>query len=241
MCLLVKSPSNKKLMNQRWIWSVMLLLLPFPLLSQQGELGNWLMYFGANKVSDKISLHTEAQYRNHEVVPNTIEQLLLRTGVNYHINPNAFATVGYANITSHVYESEQSNPESTEHRIWQQFIMTNNVGRVKFEHRYRTEQRWVNDTDLRHRFRYRIMAFIPLNNMKIEPKTWFLGLYDEVFVNAERTRFDRNRLYGALGYQLNKTTGVQVGMLHQETQAFGKWYLQFACVFNPDLRRKAEE
>lgn len=214
--------------------------MPLSLLAQQEETGNWLMYFGMNKVSDKFSIHTEAQYRNHTVAPVNIEQLLFRIGLNYHFSDKASVTGGYGYIAGHQFESEQTNPESEEHRIWQQFILTNNIGRVKFEHRHRVEQRWVND-DYHNRFRYRLMLFVPLNKPKIEKGALFIGLYDEVFVNGKQTFFDRNRLYGALGYQFHKTVGVQVGMLYQQVNDFGKWYLQFALVFNPDFRNANNE
>jgi len=215
----------------------LLLILPALIFAQQDKTGNWLMYFGMNKLSDKFSLHTEIQYRNHTLIPNNTEQLLLRTGLNFHFSDRAFASAGYAYIPSYMYESEQKTPETEEHRIWQQFILTNKIARVKFEHRYRIEQRWVN-RDYRSRFRYRLMLFIPINNKKIEEKTVFLGLYDEVFINSKETFFDRNRLYGALGYQFNKKTSLQVGMMHQQVNRFGKWYLQMALIFNTDLRKK---
>lgn len=212
-------------------------LLPTILVAQNDDVGNWIMYFGANKISDKFSLHTEIQYRNHTLIPNNTEQWLLRTGINYHFAPNAIATAGIALIPSYVFESEQSDPETVENRLWQQFILTNKVGRVKFEHRYRLEQRWVND-DYRNRFRYRVMLFIPLNKTSMEPGAIFLGLYDEIFINDEPVFFDRNRLYGALGYQFSKTTSAQVGLLNQRVNAFNKYYLQFAVVYNPDFRKK---
>ncbi|WP_457611260.1 DUF2490 domain-containing protein [Lutibacter sp.] len=217
--------------------SLILLILPFTLLAQQEEVGNWLMYFGTNKISDKYSIHTEIQYRNYTITPNNTEQLLLRTGLNYHLSKRATVTAGYAYIPSYVYESEQKSPETEEHRIWQQFILTNKIGNVKFEHRYRIEQRWVNQ-DYRNRLRYRLMLFVPLNKPVIEEGSLFLGLYDEIFINTKETFFDRNRLYGALGYQYNKATSLQVGMMHQQVNNTGKWYLQFALVFNTDLRNK---
>lgn len=217
--------------------SLILLILPFSLLAQQEEVGNWLMYFGTNKISDKYSIHTEIQYRNYTITPNNTEQLLLRTGLNYHFSDRATVTAGYAYIPSYIYESEQKSPETEEHRIWQQFILTNKIGRVKFEHRYRIEQRWVNQ-DYKNRLRYRLMLFLPLNKPKIEKGSVFLGLYDEIFINTKETFFDRNRLYGALGYQYNKTTSMQVGMMHQQVNNIGKWYLQFALVFNTDLTNK---
>ena len=207
----------------------------------QDVAGNWLMYFGTNKIADDWSIHSEIQYRNHTVEPVNIEQLLLRTGVNYHINKNAAVTLGYGFIPSYVFESEQSEPESTEHRIFQQLILINKIDRIKFEHRYRIEQRWVSnetvENDYRNRFRYRLMAFIPLNKPEITTGTFFLGIYDEIFMNTKQTFFDRNRLYAALGYQFNKTTQAQVGYLRQTVNAFGKDYLQVGLVFNPDFRK----
>jgi hypothetical protein len=202
-------------------------------------MGNWLMYFGSNRLSNKISIHSEVQYRNHTVEPVNTEQLLLRAGVNFHLANNATLTAGYGYVAGHVFESEQTTPESEESRIWQQFILTNKVGVVKFEHRYRLEQRWVNK-DYKNRYRYRLMLFVPLNKKAIEKGTLFLGIYDEIFINGQQTLFDRNRLYGAIGYQLTKNTGVQVGLLRQNVNDFGKTYLQFALVFNPDLRGTEE-
>ncbi len=215
---------------------LILFLLPYTLFAQQQEVGNWLMYFGMNKVSEKISIHTEVQYRNHTAAPINIEQLLLRTGVNYHFSDKAFVSTGYAYIASHQFESEQTQPESEEHRIWQQFISTNNIGRIKFEHRYRIEQRWIN-SDYKNRFRYRLMLFVPLNKPKIEKGSLFVGLYDEIFINGKQAFFDRNRLYGALGYQFHKNSSIQLGMMNQRVSSFGKWYLQFALIFNPDFRK----
>ena len=39
--------------------------------------GAWYMYFGTNKVSEKWSIHTEAQFRFYETTSN-FNQLLLR-------------------------------------------------------------------------------------------------------------------------------------------------------------------
>ncbi len=210
-------------------------MLSGSLFAQQNEFGNWLMYFGTNRISDDWSIHSEIQYRNHTIEPINIEQLLLRTGLNHHVAKNAIITVGYAYVASHDFESEQKAPESKEHRIFQQLILTNKVSRLKFEHRYRLEQRWVND-DFRNRIRYRLMLFLPLNKPEITKGTFFLGLYDEIFLNTERVFFDRNRLYGALGYQFNKSTQVQLGYLRQRVNDFGKDYLQVGLVFNPDFR-----
>ncbi|GJM35854.1 MAG: hypothetical protein DHS20C18_48550 [Saprospiraceae bacterium] len=216
---------------------ILLAMLSSPLLAQQDKLGNWLMYFGTNRLSDNWSIHSEIQYRNHTLEPVNIEQLLLRTGLNYHMAKNAIVTFGYGYIASHDFESEQKAPESKEHRIFQQLILTNKISRLKFEHRFRVEQRWIN-SNYKNRIRYRLMAFLPLNKPTITEGTVFLGIYDEIFLNTKAIIFDRNRLYGALGYQFNETVQVQLGYLYQRVNDFGKSYLQVGLVFNPDFRKE---
>ena len=206
-----------------------------PAFSQGEDLGNWLMYFGTNRISDNWSIHSEIQHRNHTVKFGNIEQLLLRTGVNYHLSSSAILTGGLGYIDSYVFESPQDGPETSEWRFFQQMILINQVGRLKFEHRYRLEQRWVN-SDFRHRVRYRFMAFLPLNKPQITKGSVFFALYDEIFLNTEQTFFDRNRFYLALGYQISPISQIQVGWMRQQVNDFGKNYLQLGFVFNPDLR-----
>ena len=224
-------------MNQKIKNCIRIFLLGSLIGFSQQDNGNWLMYFGTNKISEKFSIHSEFQYRNHTISPTNIEQLLLRTGLNYHFKPNASATFGYAHIGNHVYESVRKSPETEEHRIWQQLLTTNNIGRVKFEHRYRLEERFA-ETDFKIRFRYRLMLFVPLNRPKIETGTMYLGVYDEIFINDKATFFDRNRLYGGLGYQHADNIHFQIGVLRQETQTASKTFLQFGLIFNTDLRTK---
>jgi len=85
--------------------------------SQEDKVGNWLMYFGTNRISDNFSIHTEIQFRNYTITPNNVKQLLLRVGLNYHFSAKGIATAGYAYIPSYVYESEQNSQEFEEHRI----------------------------------------------------------------------------------------------------------------------------
>lgn len=222
-------------MSIRIITFFILLISSMNVVAQEDQLGNWIMYFGQNRIHDKWSIHSEVQYRNHTVAPN-IEQLLLRTGLRHHFTKNFAALIGYGFIPSYDLDAGIGNPRTKEHRIYQEFIITQVIGRLNFEHRYRIEQRWV-EKDYRSRFRYRLFFTIPLNHATMEDKTVFLAFYDELFVNGKKTFFDRNRLYGALGYRFNSKTNVQFGLLNQQVNDFDKWYLQFAVIFNPDLRK----
>ncbi|MHA7830767.1 MAG: DUF2490 domain-containing protein [Flagellimonas sp.] len=199
----------------------------------EDELGAWYMYFGMNKVSERFSLHTEAQFRYYEPTSN-FNQMLLRTGLNYHINPNAIATAGYAYIqTDTSFEDIMDQVDSREHRIFEQFILRDKVWEFLFEHRYRLEQRFFDFgdvTDTQHRARYRIQMTLPLTN------TFFLNFYDELFINLQDNLFDQNRLYGAIGVNITENSSVQLGYLRNQFANAVYDRLQFAVFYNPDLR-----
>ncbi|MEO9511484.1 MAG: DUF2490 domain-containing protein [Flavobacteriaceae bacterium] len=201
--------------------------------SGEDEWGAWYMYFGTNKISNRLSIHTEAQFRFYETT-NNFNQLLLRTGLNYHINPNAIGTAGYGYIsTDGTFEESAGEINAKEHRIFEQFILKNKVWELLFEHRYRLEQRFLDfgdRTDTQHRARYRIQVTLPLTD------TFFLNFYDELFINLQDDLFGQNRLYGALGIHITENSSVQFGYLRNQFTSAVFDRLQIGFFFNPDLR-----
>lgn len=199
----------------------------------EDKLGTWHMYFGTNRVSEKWSIHTEGQLRYYEHAKN-FNQLLLRTGMNYHIGPDAIATLGYGYIaTDATFEEFPGETDSREHRIFQQFILKNQVGKFAFEHRYRLEQRFLDfgdRSDLQHRARYRLQVTFPLTD------NFFLNFYDEIFINLQDEMFGQNRLYGAVGANITENLSVQAGYLKNHFSSAHFDRLQFGVFYNPDLR-----
>lgn len=199
----------------------------------ENEFGAWYMYFGTNKISERFSIHTEAQFRFYETTSN-FNQLLLRTGLNYHINPSAIATGGYGYISTDTSFMEFPGEVNTkEHRIFQQFILKNKVWEFLFEHRYRLEQRFLDfgdRTDTQHRARYRIQLTLPLTD------TFFLNFYDELFINLQNNLFGQNRLYAALGVHITTNSSVQFGYLRNQFSSAVFDRLQIGFFYNPDLR-----
>ncbi len=202
----------------------------------EDDTGAWYMYFFNTRFDDsQWGMQGDFQYRNWDL-GGDLEQLLLRGGITWTtLNKVATFTFGYGNITSGTFGSSSST--SHESRIYQEALIRQPLGeRVKLRHRFRFEQRWVEDQDFRTRFRYAIFADIPLTNKNIVPGTWYLAFYNEVFVNLEQDigrgrsvdTFDRNRLYGALGYSLTDTLKVQGGYMHQSTSSVDKGQLQLS-------------
>lgn len=209
--------------------------------SPPGTVGSWLMFTNQTRLTERFSIHIEGQYRSYEPLPAT-EQVLARTGLNFHINKTASASIGYGYIVNYAFDKELlPGTQSIENRIWQQFTLRNNIGRILFDHRYRLEQRWIQSkTTARYldRIRYALRITVPINKKEIEKNALFISAYNELFIHFSNTPFDRNRLYGALGFQFLNNANIQVGCLAQTVNTLTKPYLQIGLTYNIDLRKK---
>ncbi len=189
------------------------LILPHSGQAQESDLGNWLIYIGNKQINTKWNLHHEVQYRNYDAIGD-LEQLLLRTGFGYSFNDSKNnLLLGYGFIHSENHGENTNDKVSVdEHRIFQQFISKQSVGQLNLQHRYRFEQRFV-ESDFKLRFRYFLGATMPLS--KAEDNKFYLSAYNEIFLNSKTAIFDRNRLYGGLGYNLNKNIRIELGYMNQ--------------------------
>ena len=156
------------------------LALPYLLNAQDSNFGNWLIYIGNKKINSKWNIHNEVQYRNYDAIED-LEQLLLRTGLGYTFNEaKNNVLLGYGYILSENYVNNTNDKISVnEHRIFQQFISNQNMGNVKLSHRYRFEQRFVED-DFKMRFRY----FLSLNIPFKKSSPFYFSAYNEIFLNT---------------------------------------------------------
>lgn len=198
--------------------------------------GAWYMYFWNTSFKESnFGLQGDVQYRNWNL-GGDLEQLLLRGGLTYTPeNTNVKFTLGYGHITSGAYGD--SNETSTESRVYQEALLPQNVGsRFYLTHRFRYEQRWVEGQDFRTRYRYNLFLNIPLNQPDLSQNSIYLALYNELFINGERSIgngnrvdfFDRNRFYSALGYSLRDNLKLQAGYMTQTTNAISKGQIQLS-------------
>jgi hypothetical protein len=211
---------------------LLLALVPVLVYGQDSQLGNWMIYFGNKKIGPKFNWHHEVQYRNYNAIGD-LEQLLLRTGIGYNLTENNNnVLLGYGYILSQNYTGDSEEKiDINEHRIYQQFITRQEISRVDVQHRYRFEQRWVEE-DFRMRFRYFLSLNIPLNHKDMIEKTVYLSSYNEIFLNTEDNIFDRNRLYGGLGYKLNNNIRFELGYMNQFFGNAGRDQLNIVAFVN---------
>ena len=218
--------------------NILLLMISIPLLFpssakaqiDEEKLGAWYMYFFNTTFKDSSwGIQGDLQYRNWNIAGD-LEQLLVRGGITYKPkNTNVKLTLGYGNVTTGSYGSDNST--ASESRIYQEALFPIQFGkRIYTNHRYRYEQRFVDSQDFRTRYRYNLFLNVPLNKAAMEANTLYLALYNEIFINGQRNIgngksveiFDRNRFYAALGFMLKKNLKIQCGLMNQTTNNWKK-------------------
>ncbi|MDO6595721.1 DUF2490 domain-containing protein [Oceanihabitans sp. 2_MG-2023] len=211
---------------------IFILVLPFVASSQESNLGNWLIYIGNKKLNNTWNIHHEVQYRNYDAIGD-LEQLLLRTGLGYTFNESKNnILLGYGYILSENYIGETDEKVTVnEHRIFQQFTSKQNIGKLKLNHRYRFEQRFVED-DFKMRVRYFLGFNYPLQNKEEGKNPLYLSAYNEVFLNTESDVFDRNRVYGGLGYKFSENLKLELGYMNQFFENSGRDQINLIAFVN---------
>jgi hypothetical protein len=192
------------------------LIIAFTASAQNNKTGTWGI---ATVLMPGDSVHrwggySELQVRTNGAGFSQFQYYEAKAGISYDLDRYFTALIGGGRYTTYDYNNVGAGPTTIEARMWEQMSVSQYLSRIKLEHRYRVEQRWLNGI-YRNRFRYRLNMFVPLNSKKIEAKTWFVSVFDEIFLNNKEPNFERNRISAALGYQLDKKWIVQAGWINQ--------------------------
>ena len=199
--------------------------------AQQSNVSGWLASFNTIRLKGPLSLHFDGQLRSTDQVKQ-VQTILLRPGLNYHINKQFVASLGYAYIGNR-RTVDMVDGLAPEHRIWQQLLIAYPIGVVSLSHRFRLEQRFISRSfvqnnsletdgyDYANRVRYFARGIIPFNGEKGFQKGMFAALQNEIFVNFGDKRtvngkfFDQNRAYAAVGYRLKPAVDLEAGYMNQ--------------------------
>ena len=191
----------------------------------------WFSYVGNHALNDRWGLHLEAVLRRSDWVAKD-QQILLRGGINYYLNKQVTLTAGYCFVETYPYGEFAAKSSFPEHRLWEQFQYKSQTGKVELVNRLRLEQRFVHSPALQadstyaagdavytNRFRVLNRISIPFKGKTIEDKSFYLSLYDELFVNFGKkvgmNIFDQNRAYAAIGYKIPKVGRLEIGYMLQ--------------------------
>ena len=102
---------------------------------------------------------------------------------------------------------------SNELRITQQFNITKKNDPIRFGHRFRAEQRILDDFTI-HRLRYRFAVDFPLNGLKVDiGEPYFISAMEALFSTGKATRPEwDHRTTTQIGWLLSKSFKLQFGL-----------------------------
>jgi hypothetical protein len=220
----------------KYIFSIAIYLLPLFCLAQNDRVQDhntiaWGQVFGTIKLNKDWSVLAEYQWRRTEGLKYW-QQSLARTAIQYQINNQLTAAIGYAWIETFPYGDHPiaANGTFPEHRIHEQVQLKNTFGKLGLTQRLRIEQRWLgrrvanpeNEREIEgytfsHRFRHMVRLQHPV--VQRESFNLYAAVADEIFVNAGKNvganTFDQNRLMAILGITVNKNVAIEAGYIKQ--------------------------
>ena len=212
-------------------------MIQITVIGQSNNVGTWFDYFGNQKINDKWNIQSDFQYRDYRFLGQR-NQFLARAGLGYNLKPqNHNLLLGYAYIATDAYDEFDNNTSTKiEHRIYQQYLYKNKVGSNSLTHRFRLEERFFpNEFGLRAR--YFISLQKPLGSKTIAKGNTYLSAYNELFVDIKDPKFDRNRLYGGLGYGITESLRIETGYMIQAQKNITRGQLQLIIVNNLPFKK----
>lgn len=190
------------------------LLISFPLLlkSQNDVIGTWNILNVRYALNQKVSVFGEGQIRSLNFY-NHFHYYEIKGGFQYQLNPNL--NIGMA-CGSYQTFKEGGNFElpknNNEFRLWPQIILSQQISKLKIEHRYRAEFRFTTN-GFRNRFRYRLGFSYPV----IQKHNLNTSIYlnNEIFFTDNEPYFERNRIAFGIQHMISKKSTILIGYLHQ--------------------------
>ncbi|HZY79902.1 MAG TPA: DUF2490 domain-containing protein [Cyclobacteriaceae bacterium] len=196
----------------------------------------WVGFFNQTRFTNKWGMWLDVHYRMTDHFVDRPFQFLVRPAVTYFIKDNLRVNVGYT-LAEH-FPAKGLTTTRTEHRAWQQVWWNQKYPGLATLQWLRLEQRFnqkvVNDVKVggyteTFRARYNFSFFIPLKGKELAPKTPFVALMNEVFLNFGKNvvynTFDQNRLFLGFGYQFTSHLNAQLGYMNvYQQEASGNSY-----------------
>ncbi len=189
-------------------------LLPYICFTQPFDLGSWNIVNLKYTHNEKWSLFGETQLRSLKFY-NNFHYYEYKGGINYKPYKNVTLSLAAGSYQTYKAGGNFVLPKNNdEFRLWPQVILSQSIGDLKVEQRYRTEMRFTSN-GYRNRFRYRLGLSYPFGKTKNDFKPFQVSLSNEIFFTNRAPYFERNRVLLALNYKISKLNSFQLGYLHQ--------------------------
>lgn len=205
----------------------------------EDKLGSWFLLSVKNQVADDLSVSTIIQKRFYEFLDNE-QAFFFSIGFNYKINNKLTLTEGFGYLESQPFLKNQEFVTTFDRRIFEQLTYSEKIDRLQINQRFRVEHRWISksgNTDFESRFRYQLWFRYPLNHKTVTNNTLFISSFDEILLNFQGDAFSQNRIFGGLGYQVNKDIRFEGGYMKNSFRGRNFDRVWLMLFINTDLRK----
>lgn len=193
---------------------IALLLIVSYSYAQPFDLGSWNILNVRYKLDSKWDANAEAQLRSLKLYDH-FHYYEYKGWINYRFHDNAAAALGVGSYQTYAEGGDFVTPKNNdEFRLWPQLIFFENIGKMRIEHRYRSEFRFTSN-GYRNRFRFRIGLSYPFGKMREYFQPFQVGFSNELFFTDREPYFERNRLAFNFNYKPIKNISLMLGYLHQ--------------------------
>ncbi|GEQ85921.1 hypothetical protein ULMS_14290 [Patiriisocius marinistellae] len=207
-------------------------LLLFAQENPKDELGTWYILASNSKISEKINVQLQTQFRFYELA-SELQQFKIRTGVTYKVNNTVMFGAGYGYFLNDPSYLSETPENFNEHRLVLDGHLRNKFTKLTLNHRYRYEHRFFDGgMDSSGWMRYMLKASYPINE-KVA-----IDLYDEVFINVQGTdNFAQNWIGGGVSYKINDLINTRLGYQNIQTSGIDFDRLLISLTFKPDFTK----
>jgi hypothetical protein len=195
---------------------------------RDNNFNSWWVYAGDHPVKGPWGIYAEVQIRRSDFA-SIWQQFQSRDAVTYRFSPHVQGAIGYVFTYTGRYGDfpQAALGPFNEHRTYQQLIFKHEVKKLELEHRYRNEQRWIQNFTsggdyfwrYQNRFRYQFKAVLPISGADAVGHQWYLFGGDEILLpygpNHGPNSFDQNRAFVGIGYKVTRNNKLEIGYLNQ--------------------------
>ncbi len=190
------------------------------------NLNTWWSYAGDHPIAGGWSAISEAEIRRTTFLA-TPHQVVFREAAAYRFSPHAQASVGYIWTRNARYGDFPAKHAFLEHRTFQQLSLRHALKHLDVDHRFRIEQRWLQDFSqgeayfwrYQNRARYQFRFTLPISRANERGQQWHLFAGDEIMFhfgpNHGAHALNQNRVQAGIGYHLTRNNRVEIGYLNQ--------------------------
>lgn len=182
--------------------------------AQSFDLGSWNILNVKYQYNDKWSAFGEGQIRSLHFY-DQFHYYEYKGGVNYKLHKAVALTLAMGSYQTYAGGGDFVLPKNNdEFRLWPQIVISQSIGKLRIEQRYRSEMRWTSN-GYRNRFRSRIGLSYPFGNEIMGRQAFVAGLSNELFFTDNEPYFERNRILFSINYRIARQLSLQCGYLHQ--------------------------